>query len=130
MGTSRAVANAPAELHALWMAAMNRGDLDGLVELYEPYAVMMLDPDEPVLRGVEAIRAALAPHVAVGARVENATVAVLEGADVAYLCSSWRISTQGADGEPLTLAGSGAEVARRQGDGSWLLAVDHAYGAG
>ena len=34
------MAGTPTELHRLWMEAMNRGDLDGLVELYEPDATL------------------------------------------------------------------------------------------
>ena len=128
--STRDVATTPAALHALWMAAMNRGDLEGLVALYERDAVMALDPGAPVLRGVEAISQALAPHVEAGARVANETITALEGADVAYLRSRWKITTRDAEGEPRVMTGSGAEVARRQRDGTWLLAVDHAYGAG
>ena len=130
MSGLRPAARIPAELHDLWKKAMHAQDLDGLVALYEPDAVLFLDPEGPALVGRDAIREALAPHVEAGARVENATVTVLEGGDLAYLRSSWRFSTYSADGEPQTRAGDGAEVARRQPDGTWLLVLDHSYGAG
>ncbi|MGI9659534.1 MAG: YybH family protein [Gaiellaceae bacterium] len=121
--------SSPADLHRLWLAAMNRGDLEGLMNLYEPEAVMVLDPAKPALEGRSAIRDALRPHVEAGATVANATSGVLVAGELAYLRSSWRLTTPTAGHEPTVIAGEGVEVARRQQDGTWLLVIDHTHGA-
>lgn len=38
----------------------------------------------------------------------------------------WRLEGTDAAGEPVSLSGSGTMVSRRQGDGSWRIALDNA----
>jgi ketosteroid isomerase-like protein len=48
---------------------------------------------------------------------------------VALLASNWTMRGAGADGNPLQLSGTTADVVRRQADGSWLAAIDCPNGA-
>ncbi len=50
-------AYSPAEIHALYQRAFNAGELEALVALYEPNAVLMVDGQE--VMGRESIRKAL-----------------------------------------------------------------------
>jgi uncharacterized protein (TIGR02246 family) len=57
----------PRQLHQAWEKAYNGGNVDALVELYEPDATVFPQPGNPVT-GRAAIREALAPFVALGDR--------------------------------------------------------------
>jgi uncharacterized protein (TIGR02246 family) len=104
-------AMSPAELVGLFVEHANAGDLEGLVGLYEPDAV--LAAGEPVARGRDQIREfyrdLLARRSSFPA-VEPAFVA--EAGDLAVT---------------ITDTGKGrcsVEVVRRQADGTWLWAID------
>jgi len=62
-------AQVPRQLHQAWEKAYNSGDVDALVELYEPDAMVFPQPGNPVT-GRDAIREALVPFVALGGQIQ------------------------------------------------------------
>ena len=109
---SREPARDPQDLERLLVSRERAGDVDGMVALYEPGAV--LDGGEGRLTlGREAIRAFYARLVATGRKFDfgDQRPAILSG-DLALT------STRTPDGSVT------AEVARRQGDGTWLWVID------
>lgn len=103
----------PEELERLFVERVNAGDVEGLVALFEPDAVMVVAPGE-VATGSEAIRRALAEFVGSGVRLTlGDQQPVLRVGDLVLT------STRLADG------GVTAEVARRQADGTWRWVIDH-----
>jgi ketosteroid isomerase-like protein len=88
------------------------GDVDGMTALYEPQAVIDCG-DGKLVVGREAIRTFFAGLVAMGRKFAfgDQRVAVISG-DLALT------STRCLDGSVT------AEVARRQGDGTWLWVID------
>ena len=109
---SREPARDPQDLERLLIARQWMGDVDGMAALYEHDAV--LDDSEGSLTiGREAIRALFAEFTATGKKFEtgNQSPAVISG-DLALT------STHLPDGSVT------AEVARRQGDGTWLWVID------
>ncbi len=102
----------PEDLPRLFVLRANAGDVEGLVALYEPDAVLAL-PDGKVANGAEAIRRFYAemlskqPKLVAG----DQGPALLNG-DLALTSSRLANGTVTA------------EIARRQPDGSWLWAVD------
>ncbi len=102
----------PQDLERLLVSRERAGDVDGMVALYEPDAV--LDSGDGRLKlGREAIRAYYAGLVATGRKFEfgDQRPATISG-DLALT------STRSPDGSVT------AEIARRQGDGTWLWVVD------
>jgi ketosteroid isomerase-like protein len=105
-------AHEPEDLGVLFLERANAGDVEGLVALYEPEAVLAL-PAGRVARGSDAIRRfyrdllASRPSFTAGPQQPP-----LVAGGVALT------STQLLDG------GATAEVARQQADGTWLWAVD------
>ena len=102
----------PQDLERLLVSRERAGDLDGIVALYEPTAV--LDCGDGRLRhGRDAIRTFFAELLAEGKRFEfgDQRPAVISG-DLALT------STRLPDGSVT------AEVARQQGDGTWLWIID------
>ncbi len=109
--TEHTAARSPEELADLWIARATAQDLEGLVALYAPDAVVAFGPGEPAV-GRDAIREAHRPLVAerraypLGERLPT-----LVCGDIA-LCGS----TADARGR--------TQVARREADGTWLRVLD------
>jgi len=105
------------------VAAINSGNLEAAVALYEPSAVL-LSPDPA--RGAE-LRAALGGLIAMKARLEAQAERVIEAGDVALYLSRWSLhGTEG--GKPVAVSGESTDVLRRQEDGRWLVAIDNPWG--
>lgn len=118
----------PEDTHQAFMDRFNAGDLDGLVALYTPDATLVPQPGQ-VVSGHAAIREALQGFLAVKGRIELDTTYAVASGDIALLRSAWRLTGTGPDGQPLAMAARSNEVARRQADGGWLIAIDHPYGS-
>ncbi|HVU09301.1 MAG TPA: nuclear transport factor 2 family protein [Verrucomicrobiae bacterium] len=105
-------ADDPQELARLLVARANVGDVDGMVELYEPDAVLAAS-DMTVAKGADQIRTFYTKFLATGVRfnVGEQRPAMLSG-ELALT------STRLPNG---TIT---AEVARRQPDGSWRWVID------
>jgi uncharacterized protein (TIGR02246 family) len=120
-------ATSPEQIHRMFEAAFNAADTDALTELYEPDAVLVVQPGT-VVRGSEEIRAALGDFLALKGRITLDTKLAVTVGDVAYIANTWSLSGTGADGEPVTMGATTAEVARRQADGTWRYVIDNAWG--
>jgi ketosteroid isomerase-like protein len=113
----RAGAERPEDLARLFLERANDGDVDGLVELYEPTAVLALPPGQ-VSAGHQAIREV---YRALLARVQVFSAEqqpALRNGDLAVT------SSRLPDGSTT------AEVARRQPDGTWRWVIDQPRIAG
>ncbi len=111
-------ANKPKEIHPLFLDAFNRGDLEALVALYEPGAVLVTGGGTVV--GHEAIREAYWRMLAGGASMELETRAAIESREgLAVLHASWTYHSAGT-----VTPGLSTEVVRRQPDGTWLFVID------
>jgi uncharacterized protein (TIGR02246 family) len=120
-------ATTPEQIHRLFEEAFNAGDLDGLMELYEPDAALIAQPGS-VAHGGEQARAALQGFLALKGHITLDTKLVVTVGDLAYLANTWSLSGTGPDGNPVILGATTAEVARRQPDGSWRYVIDNAWG--
>jgi uncharacterized protein (TIGR02246 family) len=104
------------------------GDLEALLELYEPDAAFAPQPGETV-NGHDEIRAALETFLAVKPRMEGKVEKVLEAGDTALVANRWRLSGTAPDGSPVDMAATSADVLRRRPDGSWGIVIDDPWGA-
>ena len=109
---SREPARDPQDLERLLVSRERAGDVEGMAALYEPHAVLDWGGGRLTL-GREAIRAFYAGMVAMGRKFDfgDQRPAIISG-DLALT------STRLPDGSVT------AEVARRQGDGTWLWVID------
>lgn len=121
-------ARTPEAVHTLWLAAVNAGDIEALMPLYEPEATVVFGPGQ-VATGLAAIRAgnegllALRPHFAL--QIGQ----VLQADNLALLLSPWTMTGTMPDGTPLSLRGTTSDVVRRQPDGSWRFIIDNPTGS-
>jgi len=109
----REPARRPEDLSRFFIERASAGDLDGVVALHEPDAVLAL-PTGDVARGKQAIRAAFHQMLA-GQPVFTADLrpALCDG----DLALTWTRLPDGAT----------AEIAQRQPHGTWLWTVDQPY---
>ncbi len=104
------------------------GDLDAMVELYEPEATFAPQPGESV-SGRDAIRSALGAFLAVQPRMTGTIEKVLRAGDTALVANRWNLSGTAPDGTPVEMASTSADVLRRRSDGSWGIVIDDPWGA-
>jgi ketosteroid isomerase-like protein len=102
----------PQELEPLLIARANAGDVDGMVALFEPDAVLAIGGGK-VARGTAEIRQFYSKLLASGFvfHAGQQYPAILSG-DLALTSSRYPNGT------------FSSEIARRQADGTWLWAVD------
>ena len=120
-------ARTPEDLDRLFAIALNAGDIEGLVRLYEPEAAMRPGPGQ-VVQGLAAIRAGLAGFVAMKPTLTITAKVLGQCNEIALMTGTWTLTGTGADGSPVTMAGQSVEVARRQADGTWLYVIDTPWG--
>jgi uncharacterized protein (TIGR02246 family) len=118
-------ARTPAEAHTLWGDALVAGDVEAMVELYEPDATWMPQPGN-VISGTEAIYEQATKLCALSKTTsfELKPEFTLEAGDLALLHASWSLKGTSPDGEPVDLAGFTSDVVRRQPDGTWRYVID------
>jgi uncharacterized protein (TIGR02246 family) len=104
------------------------GDLEGMLELYEPDAAFAPQPGESVTGRTE-IRAALESFLAVNPRIEGTIEKVLQAGNTALVANRWHLSGTAPDGTPVEMAATSADVLRRRPDGSWGIVIDDPWGA-
>jgi uncharacterized protein (TIGR02246 family) len=122
-------AQRPEETDILVMQAINAGDVEAAVALYEPNACFVAGPGT-VLQGTEAIRGAFRDMMAGQPSGTIRVPEVVQSGDLALLLSEWTVTSTGADGTRTTSSGRGREVVRRQSDGTWKFVIDHPTGGG
>jgi uncharacterized protein (TIGR02246 family) len=117
----------PQDVDRLFADALNAGDLDALVALYEPQAALTPEPGRTVT-GHAAIRDALSRFVAGKPRIDIVPRVIAQSGDLALVSARWKLSMTGPDGNPADIAGQSIEVLRRQAGGAWLFAIDEPFG--
>ena len=120
-------AESPAQVIELFAEALNGGDVDAAMALYEAEATFAPRPGEEV-RGREAIRAALDQFVALEPRLAGEITKVVTAGDVALVTNRWRLEGTQPDGTRVEMGGRSADVLRRAPDGGWRILIDDPWG--
>lgn len=116
----------PEDMNAAFAAAVSSGDVERLLALYEPDALLAPKPGARA-RGLPEIRAALEELLTLGGTMESRNAYCMQVGELALLQGDWHLVATAPDGSPLELASRTAEVVRRQPDGTWLYVIDHAF---
>jgi uncharacterized protein (TIGR02246 family) len=116
----------PAEIHTLFRQAFNLGDVEALIALYEPGAVLVVNGQ--AVTGRESIRTVLESYLARRGRMTLETRAVVESQQgLAVLHGGWVIEPPRGMGADIATRGLSTEVVRKQPDGTWLFVIDNPY---
>ena len=109
-------ANSPEQAHDFFVKYFNAGDLEGIVSLYEPDAILVKFPG-PAVQGEAAIREAMIEFLSINGQMKLKIDRVFTTDDLALLFSSWTLRGTSADGTPVVSSGQTSDVVRRQADG-------------
>ncbi|HET7032680.1 MAG TPA: nuclear transport factor 2 family protein [Casimicrobiaceae bacterium] len=120
-------ARTPEDLDRLFARALNSGDLEAMIGLYEPRAALRPAPGQ-IVEGHAAIRAALNGFLQMKPTIELSPRVLGQCSDIALVSASWTLKGTGPDGKPVQMTGNSIEVARKQTDGTWLFAIDTPWG--
>src|SRR5262252_3883567 len=113
----------PEQLHRVFQDAFNRHDLDSIVALYEPDAVLVTAA-APVV-GKDAIREHYRGVLIGRPSIELRTLGVHRAGNLAMLHGTWILRQSNADGTVVQREGRNTETAREQSDGRWLFVIDN-----
>jgi uncharacterized protein (TIGR02246 family) len=111
------------------MQAINKGDLEAAMSLYEQDAIIVAQPGN-IARGKDAVRGALAGFISLKPSLRGQAHQVVEAGDIALCCARWTLVGTSPDGEKVEMSGASSDVLRRQADGRWLVAIDNPWGTG
>ena len=116
-------ANKPEELMVLLGQALNSGDLEAAVALYDPEACVVPEPGTMV-KGTAAIRETLTGFLSMKPTITAPPSQVIQTGELAAVFNSWSLEGTGPDGSSVSLSGNSAEVVRQQSDGTWRYVID------
>ena len=119
-------ARTPEEVNPQLIDAINRGDVDAALELYEPGAAFVTE--EGVVVGHDAIRPVMEAFVATKPSLTMEPKEVVRSGDVAITRGTWKLVGTGPDGESIEMSGRSVEVVREQADGTWRFLIDDPNG--
>lgn len=118
------MSQSPEQLHRVFQEAFNRHDVESVVALYEPAAVMV-GPSGPA-QGTDAIRERYRNFFAMRPTIDLQTLDVNVAGELAMLHGRWTLRGSVPEGTAIHREGRNTEVVRRQADGRWLFVIDHA----
>jgi uncharacterized protein (TIGR02246 family) len=116
--------------HELFMRCVKEGNLDGLVNLYEPDAVFV-GREGKVISGSSAIRELYQGLFTITSDFRiHPSVATLYAGDIALDIGDWQYTGNAPDGSEVSDGGRSYVVCRRQSDGAWKIVFDNPYSYG
>lgn len=116
----------PAEIHALFSAAFNAGDVEAMTALFEPNAILVVSGKS--VSGHENIRTVLTEVLQRPGKMTLETRSVVESMQgLAVMHSGWVVERAGETGTPVVTRGLSTEVVRKQPDGTWLFVIDNPF---
>ena len=116
-------ARSPEQLDDLFAEAISRGELDAVLALYEPGAVLPNQAGD-LRTGADAIRQEMTPFADMKPDLKGQVTKVVTAGDIALVYTQWSMTT------PAQMSGRAVEVSRRQPDGTWLLVIDDPFTLG
>jgi ketosteroid isomerase-like protein len=116
-------AKSPEEICRLFQQYMAEGDIDSVLSVYDPEAVILSQSRE-VKKGGDALRQELAPFAAAKAVFDFNIKQVVQSGNIALMHTDWKVSS------PQQMSVHAIEVARRQPDGTWRWLIGDPFTVG
>lgn len=120
-------ARTPTECDLKVIEAVNAGDLESAVALYESGAAVV-SPSGETVTGIPAVREVLSSFIALKPIINIEVPLVVESGNTAVLYSKWTLNGTDETGNSVVSDGNGIEVVRRQSDGTWKFIIDNPFG--
>lgn len=124
------IAYTPEDCDRILMAALESGDIETTVALYEPTAILFKKSGETMC-GLDAIRGNNAALIALHPKfaIEFIKTTISGDGTLATTRMKASLTGTGADGKKIEGKIHTLEVVRKQGDGSWRYIIDDPYGS-
>jgi uncharacterized protein (TIGR02246 family) len=117
------LANSPEDTCRLFQQSMAAGDLDAVLSVFDPEAVLV-NPSGEIKQSRDGLRQELAPIAAMKPRVASTIKQVIRSGDIALMHTEWQMSF------PLPMSMYAIAVARRQPDGTWRWLIGDPFTVG
>ncbi|WP_428640869.1 YybH family protein [Roseibium sp.] len=109
-------------------ASFQAGDIDAVMETYEPDQSIAFEPGNPVSDGALA-RELFRQFGSVSPKFSYSGHEVIVEGDLAVHIAPWTMTGTDPDGNAVAGEGLSVAVLRRQPDGSWKMVIDNPYGS-
>jgi uncharacterized protein (TIGR02246 family) len=113
----------PEAVHQNYSEYFRTSDLEGLVSLYEPNAVVVAE-DGAHIKGTAKIREMFEDVIKSKGTLKIETLSEVQVDGLASVRVKWHLQAIGSDGNELEIANVASEVMRKQPDGNWLYIID------
>ena len=118
--------NTPDDLARAFASAFNNRDLQALRSLFAADAAFAPQPGT-VVSG-DSIAPALTEFLALNGPIDLAVRRTIVAGDTALIIADWSVEGVDPSGNPVHVAGTTADVARRAADGTWRYLIDNPFG--
>jgi ketosteroid isomerase-like protein len=116
-------ASSPIEVDNLFVKFMSEGNLESVLELYDP-EISFVNQAGEIKKGISAIREELAPFAESKQVIKFDIKLIVPNGDVALVHNQWQLIS------PKKMSGYAIEVMRRQPDGSWRFFIGDPFTVG
>ena len=113
----------PNQLTDLMLVALNEGNINALMALYEDSAILANTVEQPLI-GRTVIRERMTKFLKLNPSFEVHHADVAHAGEIALIQSRWSIHWAKAKGKATTSKIDLNVVARRQENGHWLIVID------
>ena len=129
MSEEREIPYTAQRVDEIFQEAMNEGDLDKAMALYDENAVFVQAPGKPAITGLDNIREVIREFQSIKPKLKVEIVQFVEAEDVAFYTLKWEIEGTSPEGEKIQMSSYDGNVAKRQADGSWKTIIDNPFHA-
>ena len=107
--------------------AFMAGQIDRVMQSYEPGAKVMFEPQSPV-SDTDQLRTMFTAMSAANPQFTYSGHEVYVSGDTGMHIAPWTMTATGPDGSEITQSGLSVAVFRRQSDGGWKMVLDNPHG--
>ncbi|WP_250471905.1 alpha/beta fold hydrolase [Caballeronia sp. GAFFF1] len=119
---------APEDVPLAFDAAINAGDLDGLLRLFRNDATMRLTNGVEIRARPDEARRAMAQLLAAKPRIRNTVRRVLSSGNIALVLADWTLAVTLPNGLPHVESGRATQVMQKGPDNAWRLRISNPLG--
>ncbi len=119
----------PEDVATAFDSGLNSGNVDGVMALFHPQAVMRTTDSLVVEGGPGAIRSEIEKLVSMKPIIKNTVRRVLKSGDIALLLLDWEIRVA-SDDHSSVQHGTATQIVERSAAGNWRLRVSNPLGTG
>ena len=113
----------PKNLNEHYNELFRARDLEGLVGLYEPSAVLCPAPGHQLV-GHAQIREQMAALLTLQGELAATQLSCVQHENLALLHAKWRFTGTDGSGNAIDIGGHSSKLARRGADGAWRYVMD------